>query len=127
MCSEIAYAITSPLSATASNSISFAFWMNAPEKMNLRVWLFAYRHSGDSGDIGFYSEEIVVDKGENIVEIPFANFTVSSNNSVDPTKNLTVYAARFLFRSVENGEDIVGKTVYVDNLGLYFEKNALSE
>ena len=106
---------------------SFAFWMNAPEKMNLRVWLFAYRHSGDSGDIGFYSEEIVVDKGENIVEIPFANFTVSSNNSVDPTKNLTVYAARFLFRSVENGEDIVGKTVYVDNLGLYFEKNTLSD
>ena len=115
------------ISATAVRDASVAFWVNAPENMNLRVHLFAYRHSGTSGDINFYSDEIEINKGANFVEIPLANFIVNSTNTIDPTQNLKIYATRFCFRGVEDGADIVGKTVYIDNIGIYSKQNEASD
>lgn len=112
--------------ANAANS-SIAFWINAPEDMCVMLHLFAYRHSGTSGDINFYSSDIEVKKGVNFVEIPLANFTVASANSVDPTKNISIYATRFCFSALENGESITGKTVYIDNIGIYNNQNTAAD
>ena len=109
------------------SNTSIAFWINAPEDMYLRMHLFAYRHSGSSGDIGMYSEEIRISKGISFIEIPIANFTVSTSNSIDSAQNLKIYATRFCFRSLEDGEDVKGKTVYVDNIGLYFDQNEVGD
>lgn len=110
---------TTVAAANVSNA-SYAFWVNAPEDLYMRVYLFAYRHNGTSGDINFYSTEFKVNKGENIVEIPFSNFTVNSANYVDSTRGIQIYANRFYFRSAE--ADITGKTVYIDNIGIYHSK-----
>lgn len=99
---------------------SYAFWVNVPEDLYMCVYLFAYKHNGTSGDINFYSTEFMVNKGANIVEIPFSNFTVNSTNYVDSTKDIQVYANRFYFRSA--GTDITDKTVYLDNIGIYHNK-----
>ena len=114
-------------SADAANA-SFAFWINAPADMYVRVLLFSFGYGGDDNtERKFYSSEIKVSAGANIVEIPFADFTVSSDGAVDLTKPIKLFASRFYFRSVENGEDITGKTVYIDNIGAYSSKNALSD
>lgn len=101
---------------------SYSFWVNAPEDLYMRVYLFAYKHNGASGEISFYSTEFKVTKGANIVEIPLSNFTVSGERYIDSTKNLNIFAHRFYFRSADT--DITGKTIYLDNFGVYQNKTA---
>lgn len=128
--SAIQLSVTNAYNAVLAANIttsSYAFWINAPEDMYVTVQLFAYRHSGTSGDINFYSSDVEVKKGANLVEIPLSNFTVSSNNSIDFTKNLTIYSTKIYFRKLESGNAIVGKTVYIDQLGFYAEKNTLGD
>ena len=101
---------------------SYAFWVNVPEDLYMRVYLFAYRHNGTSGEISFYSTEFKVNRGASIVEIPLSNFTVSGDRYISSAKNLNIFAHRFYFRSADT--DITGKTVYIDNFGIYQNKTA---